>query len=50
MTIGEKGRNGVRNHDIKECQEIIDTFVRHGHTELDTARTYGEGTTESVRD
>jgi aflatoxin B1 aldehyde reductase len=48
MTIGEKGKNGVRNHDPKECQEIIDTFVRYRHTELDTARMYAEGTTEPV--
>lgn len=48
MTIGEKGKNGVRNYDPNECQEIIDTFRRHGHKELDTARMYAEGTTEPV--
>lgn len=49
MTLGVAGKNGVRNHDLTECQEIIDVFVNHGHTELDTARMYAEGTTESVR-
>ena len=49
MTIGAEGKNGVRNHNLKECQEIIDVFYRHGHKELDTARVYDEGTTERVR-
>ncbi|KAL5533281.1 hypothetical protein ACEPAF_5057 [Sanghuangporus sanghuang] len=45
-TMGEQGKSGVRNHTIRECQEIIDVFYKHGHKELDTARVYGEGTTE----
>lgn len=48
MTIGEQGKNGVRNHDPKECEEIINVFYKHGHKELDTARMYAEGTTEAV--
>ncbi|EJF65791.1 Aldo/keto reductase [Dichomitus squalens LYAD-421 SS1] len=47
MTIGEPGKNGVRTSDLKEAQEIIDVFFEHGHKELDTARVYAEGTTES---
>ncbi|EIN07394.1 Aldo/keto reductase [Punctularia strigosozonata HHB-11173 SS5] len=47
MTIGEAGKNGVRNADKKECQEILDVFFNHGHSELDTARMYAEGTTEA---
>lgn len=43
MTIGSSGKNGVRNSDQAECQEIIDNFLRFKHTELDTARLYGEG-------
>ncbi|KAI5115715.1 hypothetical protein M0805_009264 [Coniferiporia weirii] len=46
MTMGVRGKNTVRNHDLKECQEIINVFYKHGHKELDTARTYAEGTTE----
>lgn len=49
MTMGEAGKNGVRTADLKECQEILDTFFSHGHKELDTARVYAEGTTEPVR-
>jgi aflatoxin B1 aldehyde reductase len=48
MTMGEPGKNGVRNHEEKDCQEILDVFFNHGHTELDTARMYAEGTTEAV--
>ncbi|KAL5635518.1 hypothetical protein ACGC1H_004346 [Rhizoctonia solani] len=47
MTIGEVGKNGVRNSDLNECQSILDTFFSHGHTEIDTARMYAEGTTEA---
>ncbi|CEL51746.1 hypothetical protein RSOLAG1IB_00281 [Rhizoctonia solani AG-1 IB] len=47
MIIGEVGKNGVRNSDLNECQTILDTFFSHGHTEIDTARMYAEGTTEA---
>lgn len=46
--MGVQGKNGVRNHNLNECQEIIDVFHRYGHKELDTARMYAEGTTEEV--
>jgi len=46
MTLGEEGKNGARNHEMKECQSVLDTFFSHGYTELDTARAYSEGTTE----
>ncbi|KAJ7285885.1 Aldo/keto reductase [Mycena rebaudengoi] len=48
MTMGEAGKNGVRNSDLGECAEILATFARHGHKEIDTARMYGGGTTEKV--
>ncbi|KIY45552.1 Aldo/keto reductase [Fistulina hepatica ATCC 64428] len=48
MTMGEAGKNGVRTSDLKECQEILDIFFRYGHKELDTARVYGQGTTEET--
>ena len=47
MTMGSTGKNGVRMSDKQECQEILDTFFKYG-SELDTARIYGEGTTEQV--
>ncbi|KAJ7905443.1 Aldo/keto reductase [Mycena olivaceomarginata] len=48
MTIGEEGKGAVRNSDLAECREIISVFNSYGHKELDTARMYGEGTTEKV--
>ena len=48
MTFGFEGKNGVRTSSLTECQEILDVFFDHGHTELDTARMYAEGTTEQV--
>ncbi|KAF9521128.1 hypothetical protein BS47DRAFT_1286200 [Hydnum rufescens UP504] len=47
MTIGEPGKNGVRN-ESSEAQEILDVFFDARFTALDTARMYGEGTTEKV--
>ncbi|KAJ8594686.1 Aldo/keto reductase [Rhizopogon salebrosus TDB-379] len=48
MTIGSEGTNGARTSAEKDAQEVLDTFFSHGHTELDTARIYAEGTTEQV--
>lgn len=49
MTMGSPGVDYVRNSDLKDCQEILDSFFEYGHSELDTARVYGTGTTESVK-
>ena len=49
MTMGYAGKNGVRTSDKQECQDILNTFFKYGN-EIDTARTYGEGTTEQVLD
>lgn len=46
MTMGEPGKNGVRNADLKECQGILDVFFASGFKELDTAEMYGEGSTQ----
>ena len=48
MTMGARGQGAVRNDKLEECQEILDVFYKHGHKELDTARVYGNGTTEEV--
>ncbi|KAA8904688.1 hypothetical protein TRICI_005385 [Trichomonascus ciferrii] len=48
MTFGEKGIEGVRTSDPKEAQAILDTFKKHGHRDLDSARIYGNGTTEEL--
>ncbi|KAH7881747.1 NADP-dependent oxidoreductase domain-containing protein [Phlebopus sp. FC_14] len=48
MTLGFEGKNGTRISSIEQCQETLDVFFGHGHSELDTARMYAEGTTEQV--
>lgn len=47
MTMGREGLNGVRTSDKQECQDILNTYFKYG-SELDTARLYGDGTTEEV--
>jgi aflatoxin B1 aldehyde reductase len=47
MTMGYLGKNGIRISDVQQCQEILDTFFKYGK-EIDTARIYGEGTTEQL--
>ncbi|KAF9476586.1 Aldo/keto reductase [Pholiota conissans] len=46
MTFGASGKGGARVHDIKDVEAILDAFRAHGHTEIDTARTYAGGTSE----
>lgn len=46
MTFGEKGTEQARVFEIKDIEAILDIFQSHGHTEVDTARAYGEGTSE----
>ncbi|KAJ7470717.1 Aldo/keto reductase [Mycena latifolia] len=48
MTIGDEGASGVRNSDLTECNDILAVFSSYGHTEIDTARMYGGGTTEKL--
>ncbi|KZV91065.1 Aldo/keto reductase [Exidia glandulosa HHB12029] len=45
-TFGDAGTGAVRTSDLKECQEILDAYFAHGHRELDSARIYGNGSTE----
>ncbi|PWY96869.1 Aldo/keto reductase [Testicularia cyperi] len=46
MTFGEEGAEQSRVHDLKDCKAILDIVAAHGHTELDTARMYGFGSSE----
>jgi aflatoxin B1 aldehyde reductase len=46
MTFGEEGKEGARVHSSEQCRAILDIFAAHGHTELDTARMYCDGTSE----
>jgi len=46
MTFGAQGRELVRVGDPAVQAKILDVFQSHGHNEVDTARTYGAGTSE----
>ncbi|KAF9069985.1 Aldo/keto reductase [Rhodocollybia butyracea] len=46
MTFGRENTMGARVHDVKDIESILDAFVAHGHTEVDTSRTYCLGTSE----
>ncbi|KAE9389376.1 Aldo/keto reductase [Gymnopus androsaceus JB14] len=48
MTFGKEGTMGARVHDLKDVEAILDVFVAHGHTEIDTSRTYSGGTSEEM--
>jgi aflatoxin B1 aldehyde reductase len=46
MTFGEPGTFGARVHDLESVEAILKEFTSHGHKEIDTARTYADGTGE----
>ncbi|KAK9452840.1 NADP-dependent oxidoreductase domain-containing protein [Dipodascopsis uninucleata] len=46
MTIGKAGVEQARVHDLKDAGALLDIFQKFGHNEIDTARVYGEGSSE----
>ncbi|KAJ5492417.1 Aldo/keto reductase [Penicillium expansum] len=46
MTLGKTNKAHVRIDTIGGTNEMLDVFQKHKHTEIDTARTYGAGSTE----
>ncbi|KXN87757.1 Aflatoxin B1 aldehyde reductase member 4 [Leucoagaricus sp. SymC.cos] len=48
MTFGEAGKEQAQVHDLKDIATILNVFKSHGYTEIDTARAYGEGTSEKL--
>ncbi|EPS42423.1 hypothetical protein H072_3646 [Dactylellina haptotyla CBS 200.50] len=48
MTIGVEGMKQTCVFGTEVAGEFLDTFQKHGHNEIDTARVYGEGTSEQV--
>lgn len=46
MTFGEANTFGARVHDLPTVEAILKVFRSHGHTEVDTARSYSNGTSE----
>lgn len=48
MTFGKEGTEQARVHSLSACSSILDIFQAHGHREVDTARFYGEGSSEAL--
>lgn len=48
INVVTPGIKGVRVTDIKDAEAILDVFQAHGHKEIDTARPYGAGSSETV--
>lgn len=48
MTFGKEGAEQSRVHDLETAKAILDVFQKHGHKEVDTARAYGEGSSEEM--
>lgn len=46
MTFGREGTEQARVFTQKDCEAILNIFQAHGHNEVDTARFYGEGTSD----
>ena len=46
MTIGKPGGEQTRVHSLEEASKILDVFQKYGHSEIDTARVYGQGSSE----
>jgi aflatoxin B1 aldehyde reductase len=46
MTIGKPGIEGVRVTLVTDVDAMLDVFQSHGHEEVDTARAYGDGSSE----
>ncbi|KAH0421764.1 aldo/keto reductase [Colletotrichum camelliae] len=47
MTIGSPTISGLKVTTVEDVNNILDLFQSRGHNEIDTARLYGGGTTES---
>ncbi|KAI1174850.1 aldo/keto reductase [Nemania sp. FL0916] len=49
MSFGAPDTRGSPHvNTVEQATQVLEVFQRHGHTELDSARAYGEGTTEEL--
>lgn len=48
MTFGKEGAEQSRVHDSSTAHSMLDVFQKHGHTEVDTSRQYGDGASEEM--
>jgi aflatoxin B1 aldehyde reductase len=46
MTFGREGEEQVGTSNLEDCAAILDTFQSYGHSEIDTSRFYGSGSSE----
>ncbi|KAK0628371.1 keto reductase [Bombardia bombarda] len=46
MTFGKEGAEQARVHKLDDCSKILDVLQKYGHNEVDSARTYGGGSSE----
>jgi aflatoxin B1 aldehyde reductase len=44
--LTKSGTLAARIHTSEEAGKVVDIFQQHGHNEIDTARVYGNGSTE----
>ncbi|KAJ5664192.1 hypothetical protein N7507_004923 [Penicillium longicatenatum] len=47
MNIGEEGDGRTRVHSLEEAGKMVDLFKSYGHVDIDTARIYGDGSSET---
>ncbi|KAF4893705.1 Aflatoxin B1 aldehyde reductase member 3, partial [Colletotrichum fructicola] len=47
MTIGSPNISGLKVTTVEDVNNMLDLFQSRGHNEIDTARLYGGGTTET---
>ncbi|KAJ6580795.1 Aldo/keto reductase [Mycena capillaripes] len=48
MAIGEPGSEGARVDNVQDIEAVLDLLLKYGHHEVDTARIYGRGTSETM--
>lgn len=48
MTIGRSGAEQARVHDLPTASALLDVLQSHGHSEIDSASSYGEGSSETM--
>jgi aflatoxin B1 aldehyde reductase len=46
--LGRAGTEQARFHDLSTGSALLHTFQSHGHSEIDTASSYGEGSSEEM--
>ncbi|OMP83500.1 Aflatoxin B1 aldehyde reductase member 3 [Diplodia seriata] len=46
MTIGKPGIEMTRVHTLEGTGALLDILIAHGHAEVDSARVYGQGSSE----